>query len=88
MSHPSKDHSPVELSHEYILRCITDRKLGAFGDVFFAEDSHFVVKKIKLAQSDQDALDEIQKSLQRELSGRSVFCVLSGVWSYNDNPKQ
>ena len=81
MSSNSKDHPPVELSYQYILRYITDHQLGsgAFGDVYLAEDRHlpkkFVVKKIKLAQSDQETIDQIQKSFQRELSVRSVFCV-------------
>jgi hypothetical protein len=76
MSSTSKDHDPIEISFQYIQRCITNRQLGsgAFGDVFLAEDRHlpkkFVVKKIKLAQSDQETIDEIQKSFQRELSVR------------------
>ncbi|KAI2492674.1 serine/threonine kinase [Fragilaria crotonensis] len=74
MSSTSKDHDPVELSHQYIEHCITNRTLGsgAFGDVFLAEDSHlpkkFAVKKVKLAQCDQDTINEIRKSFQRELS--------------------
>ncbi|KAI2492671.1 serine/threonine kinase [Fragilaria crotonensis] len=79
MSSTSKDHDPVELSHQYIEHCITKRTLGsgAFGDAFLAEDSHlpkkFAVKKVKLAQCDQDTINEIRKSFQRELSTLKRF---------------
>ncbi|KAI2494587.1 serine/threonine kinase [Fragilaria crotonensis] len=79
MSSTSKDHDPVELSHQYIEHCVTNRKLGsgAFGKVFLAEDSHlpkkFAVKKVKLAQCDQDTINEIRKSFQRELSTLKRF---------------
>jgi hypothetical protein len=70
---------PVELSLEYIQRCIKkDHKLGsgAYGDVFLAEDSHlpkkFAVKLIRPTHCDQDTIGNIRKSFQRELSVSSL----------------
>ncbi|KAI2509061.1 serine/threonine kinase [Fragilaria crotonensis] len=72
MNTPSAD--PVELSLEYIKRCLTDHKLakGAYGDVFLAEDSRlpkkFAVKMISPEQCDQETIDNMRKSFQMELS--------------------
>ena len=65
---------PVVLSYHYIMRCITNRKLGsgAFGDVFFAEGrdlaepKQFVVKMIKLSQRSDDPED--LKYFRKDLS--------------------
>ena len=71
---------PVELSYQYIKRCITNRKLwsGAFGDVFLAEDSSlpkkFAVKMIKLSERSHGPNDKNLISFQKELSVRSAFC--------------
>ena len=74
---------PVELSLEYIERCIKkDHKLGsgAYGDVFLAEDCHlpkkFAVKMISPTKCDQDTIEEIRKSFRTELSVSSVLSVV------------
>ncbi|KAI2503234.1 serine/threonine kinase [Fragilaria crotonensis] len=65
---------PVELSFEYIKRCLTAHKLGsgAFGDVFLAEESRlpktFAVKMISPTHCDQATIEEIRKSFRTELS--------------------
>ncbi|KAI2489361.1 serine/threonine kinase [Fragilaria crotonensis] len=72
----TRKDEPVELSYQYIKRCITNRKLGsgAFGDVFLAEDSRlpkkFVVKMITLSErSDGGGPNEDNlKNFQKELS--------------------
>jgi hypothetical protein len=69
---------PVVLSYHYIVRCITNRKLGsgAFGDVFIAEGSDlpepkkFAVKMIKLSQRSDDPED--LKYFQKDLVVRSM----------------
>jgi hypothetical protein len=86
MKTPSAE--PVELSLEYIERCIKkdyDGKpiklgWGSFGDVFLAEDSclpkTFVVKKIRPTPCDHDTIEEFRKTFQTELSVSSVLCVI------------
>jgi ankyrin repeat protein len=78
---------PVELSLDYIERCIKkDHKLGsgAYGDVFLAEDSHlpkkFAVKLIRLTLCDQGTIENIRKSLQRELSVSSLSTDIFTHW--------
>jgi hypothetical protein len=71
---------PVELSLEYIKRCLTDHELGkgAFGDVYLAEDSRlpkkFAVKMISPTHRDEAAINEIRKTFQKEL-------LVSALWS-------
>ncbi len=72
---------PVELSYQYIKRCLTNRKLwsGASGDVFLAEDSRlpkkFAVKMIKFSERSDGPNDDNLKSFQKELSVRSAFFI-------------
>ena len=65
---------PVELSLEYIQRCIKkDHKLGsgAYGDVFLAEDGRlpkkFAVKMISPTHCDEAAIKMIRKTFQKEI---------------------
>ncbi|KAI2489093.1 serine/threonine kinase [Fragilaria crotonensis] len=89
---------PVELSLEYIKRCLTDHELGkgAFGDVFLAEDSRlpkkFAVKMISPTHRDEAAINEIRKTFQKELLTLKTFrhpniIVLYG-YSLNANSTQ
>ena len=76
----SNTADPVELSLDFIKECKTLREIGsgAFGKVSLVEDSHlqkkFAVKKMNLSRSDQDTVDEIRESFQREVSVRYMLC--------------
>ena len=93
MNSPSA--KPVELSLEYIQRCIKkDHKLGsgAYGDVFLAEDSHlpkkFAVKLIRPTHCDQGTIENIRKSFQRELSVRSLSTDIFTHWEESPLSRQ
>jgi ankyrin repeat protein len=86
MKTPSAE--PLELTVEYIVRCIkrdSDGKSiklgsGAFGDVLLAEDSclpkKFAVKMMRPTSCDQETIEEFRKTFQTELSVSSVLCVI------------
>ena len=86
MSTASAD--PVELSSHYIQQCTTLCELGsgAFGQLSLVEDKQlqkrFAVKKIKLSQLDQDAIEGIRRSFQREISVRSDLSIALLVMSH------
>ncbi|KAI2494865.1 serine/threonine kinase [Fragilaria crotonensis] len=74
---PTRPNDDVKVLTSMIPRLNGIEASCAFGDVFLAEDSHlpkkFAVKKVKLAQCDQDTINEIRKSFQRELSTLKRF---------------
>ncbi|KAI2500923.1 serine/threonine kinase [Fragilaria crotonensis] len=77
MSTASAD--PVELSSHYMKQCTVLRELGsgAFGKVSLVEDKQlqkqFAVKKFNILQLDEDAIEGIRRSFQREISALKRF---------------